>query len=169
MIHMLIGKRCHSVIAMVVVGLVADLNALHVVLGCRLFEVLGEKLPLLVEVVAGSLVIINICPVCICIQDSVCIWEWLWTEGEEKTYNINQYIQRARPLLEEFCGIVLFPFGLLVLPEVSAERLLAPRAVDRVRNGCECRDGLVFAGVTEELHPLALSLCRMTGFNGIKI
>lgn len=74
MIHMVIGKRCHSVIAMVVVGLVSDLDALHAVLGCRLFEILGKELALLVEVVAGSLVIINTCPICICIQDSICIW-----------------------------------------------------------------------------------------------
>lgn len=46
---------------------------------------------------------------------------------------------------------MLLPLILLVIAEVALERLLAPGAVDRVRDGCECRDGLVLAWVAEEL------------------
>ena len=46
---------------------------------------------------------------------------------------------------------MFLPFSLLVLAEVAAEGLLAPGAVDRVRDGREGRDGFVFSGVTEEL------------------
>lgn len=155
MIHMVIGKSRHSIIAMVVVGLVADFDAFHALLRRRLFKVLGEELALLVEIVAGSLFVINSCPIRICIQDPV------WRE-RGGTYNINQRIQRTRPFLDKFRGIVLLPFGLLILPEVPAECLLAPLAVNRVGDGCECRDGLVFARVAEELTHLLHPLCPRT-------
>ena len=47
---------------------------------------------------------------------------------------------------------MLFPLLLLVLAKVAAECLLAPRAVDGVADGRKGRDGLVLAGVTEELY-----------------
>jgi hypothetical protein len=48
---------------------------------------------------------------------------------------------------------VLLPLLLLVLAEVALEGLLAPGAVDWVGDGCKGRDGLVLAGVAEELQP----------------
>lgn len=55
MLDMVVCERRHRVIAMVVIRLVPDIDALHAgLLGC-LFEVLGEELALLVEVVTGSL------------------------------------------------------------------------------------------------------------------
>lgn len=46
---------------------------------------------------------------------------------------------------------MLLPLGLLVVAKVPVERLLAPRAVNRVRDGSERGDGFVFAGVAQEL------------------
>jgi hypothetical protein len=46
---------------------------------------------------------------------------------------------------------VLLPLILLVIAEVSLERLLAPGTVDRVGDWRECRDRLVLAWITEEL------------------
>ena len=46
---------------------------------------------------------------------------------------------------------MLLPLLLLVLAEVAVEGLLAPGAVDGVGNRGKGRDGLVFAGVAEEL------------------
>lgn len=56
---MVISKSGHEVVAMVIVGLHAELNALVVTsfLGC-LYKVLGEKLALLVKVVSGALVLL---------------------------------------------------------------------------------------------------------------
>lgn len=55
MLDMVIRERRHSVVAVIVVRLVADLDALDAGLLGGLFEVLGQELALLVEVVAGSL------------------------------------------------------------------------------------------------------------------
>lgn len=46
---------------------------------------------------------------------------------------------------------MLLPLLLLVLAEVALESLLAPGTVDRVADGREGRNGLVLAGVAEEL------------------
>lgn len=46
---------------------------------------------------------------------------------------------------------MLLPLLLLVLAEVAAKGLLAPWAVDGVGDGCKGGDGLVLAGVAEEL------------------
>lgn len=46
---------------------------------------------------------------------------------------------------------MLFPLLLLILAKVSFECLLTPWAVDRIGNGRECGDGLVLAGILEEL------------------
>lgn len=48
---------------------------------------------------------------------------------------------------------MLLPFLLIVFPKVASECLLAPGAINRVRNRRKCADGFVFAGVTEELPP----------------
>lgn len=74
------------------------------------------------------------------------------------TYDINQCIQRTRPFLNKLSGIVLLPLGLLVVAEVPVERLLAPGAVNRVRNGRERGDGFVFAGVAQKLFPQVSTL-----------
>lgn len=57
MLHVVIREGRHREVAVVVVGLVADLDALDAGLLGGLLQVLGEKLTLLVEVVAGSLVL----------------------------------------------------------------------------------------------------------------
>lgn len=55
MLDVVVREGGHGVVAVVVVGLVADLDALDAGLLGRLFEVLGQELALLVEVVAGAL------------------------------------------------------------------------------------------------------------------
>ncbi len=56
MLDVVIGKRSHGVVAVVVVGLVADIDALLITrFFGRFGEVLGQELPLLVEIVARSL------------------------------------------------------------------------------------------------------------------
>lgn len=73
---------------------------------------------------------------------------------EKKTYHVNQNLKIALVAgvpLQQLCGIVLLPLLLLVLSKVTLEGLLAPGAVDRVRNGRECRDRLVFARVAKVL------------------
>lgn len=67
------------------------------------------------------------------------------------TYDINQHIQRALPLLDQLRGIVLLPLLLVLRAEVARESLLTPRAVDGVGDGRECGNGLVFSGISEEL------------------
>jgi hypothetical protein len=63
---MLIGKRSHKVIAVVIVGLHAEVDALVVtgLLGC-LDEVLWQQLTLLIEIVAGTLVVVSHVPLLI--------------------------------------------------------------------------------------------------------
>lgn len=55
MLDMVIRERRHGVVTMVVIRLVADIDALDASLLGGLLEVLREKLALLVEVVAGTL------------------------------------------------------------------------------------------------------------------
>lgn len=42
------------------------------------------------------------------------------------------------PFLDQFCGIVIRPFGLVLCAEVAGEGLLTPGAGRRVGNGGEC-------------------------------
>lgn len=58
---------------------------------------------------------------------------------------------------------MLLPLLLLVFAKVALERLLAPGAVDRVGDWGKGRDGLVLAGVAEELDELV----RMVADNRI--
>ena len=67
------------------------------------------------------------------------------------THHIDEHAQRPFPFLDKLGSIVFFPFLLLVLAKVAFERLLSPRGIDWVGNGCECRDGLVHSGVLKEL------------------
>lgn len=55
MLDVVVGEGGHHVVAVVVFGLVADPDALDAGLLGGLFEVLRQKLALLVEVVAGAL------------------------------------------------------------------------------------------------------------------
>lgn len=55
MLNMVIRKRSHRIITVIVIRLVPHIHALNASLRHSLFEVLGEKLALFVEVVAGSL------------------------------------------------------------------------------------------------------------------
>jgi hypothetical protein len=55
-INVIVGKGSHEVVAVVIVWLHAQLNALIVAgLLSRVDEVLGKKLALLIEIVAGTL------------------------------------------------------------------------------------------------------------------
>lgn len=56
MLDVVIGERGDEVVAVIVVLLVADFDALDAGFLSGLFEVFGEELALLVEVVAGALV-----------------------------------------------------------------------------------------------------------------
>lgn len=57
MLDVVVREGRHREVAVIVVGLVADLDALDAGLLGGLLQVLGEKLALLIEVVAGSLVL----------------------------------------------------------------------------------------------------------------
>lgn len=48
---------------------------------------------------------------------------------------------------------MLLPLLLLILAEITLERLLAPGGINGVRDGGERAAGFVFAWVFEELHP----------------
>jgi hypothetical protein len=102
----------------------------------RLDQVFGKELALLVEVVPGAL-----------FEDQ----HTASTEGICCTHHIDKHLQWALPLLDKLCRVVLLPLLLLVLAKVSLECLLAPVAVDRVRDWCKCGHGLVHTGVLEEL------------------
>ena len=55
MFNMIIRERSHRKITVIVIGLVPNRHALHARLLGSFLEVLGKKLTLLVEVVAGAL------------------------------------------------------------------------------------------------------------------
>lgn len=55
MLDVVIRKGRHGVVGVVIVGLVADIQASETSLTSCGFEVFGEKLALFVEVVAGAL------------------------------------------------------------------------------------------------------------------
>jgi hypothetical protein len=82
------------------------------------------------------------------------------------TYNVDEHIQRTLPLLDELCGIVLCPLFFLVFTKVAREGLLAPVAVAGVGDGCECGDGLVLAGVLQELEMVVLARVQERGKRG---
>lgn len=55
MVNVIIGKGCHRVVRVVIVGLVADMHSAQTRFLSGRFEVLGKELTLLVEVVASAL------------------------------------------------------------------------------------------------------------------
>ena len=55
MLNMIIRKRSHRIITVIVIRLVPHIHALNASLGDGLFKVLREQLALFVEVIAGSL------------------------------------------------------------------------------------------------------------------
>lgn len=79
------------------------------------------------------------------------------------TYNVDEHVQRTLPLLDELCGIVLCPLLLLVFTEVAGEGFLTPVAVAGVGDGSECGDGLVLAGVLQELGVVVSAHVKMRG------
>lgn len=123
---------------MVVVGLHAQSDTL--VVPCflrRLDEIFGEKLSLFVEIVASTLrTLVNFART-----------QW----RHESTDHVNEHLKRSFPLLDELSRVVLLPLVLLVLPKVSFESLLSPRAIDWVGNRSERGHRLVLARVFEEL------------------
>jgi hypothetical protein len=145
-LDMVIRERRHGVVTMIVIRLVADIDALDASLLGSLLKVFREKLALLVEVIAGTLRI-----------RSVSLESQTRRKICKETDHVNENIQPPLPLLHQLGGIVLRPFRFLVFAEVAGERLLAPGAVDGVRDGRKGRDGFVFAGVTEELSARHLS------------
>jgi len=52
---------------------------------------------------------------------------------------------------------MLCPLLFLIFAEVTREGLLTPVAVARVGDRCECGNGLVLAGVLQELRRIALA------------
>ena len=95
------------------------------------------------------------------------------TEGKEgkerkkgnETYDVDEDVQRVPlPLLHQLRRVMLRPLGLVFLAEIAPERLLAPRASARVRNGRKGGHGLVFAGILEELRDgdrmISLAACQ---------
>ena len=133
-LDMVICERGHEVVAVVVVRLQAELDALVVAcLLCCLEEVLWQELLLLVEVVAGALNIVSMS----------------WDSRVWNTYNVDEDFKRPLPLLDKLCSIVLLPF-LLVVADVTLECLLPPWCVDGVGNGCESRNRLVLPRVLQE-------------------
>jgi hypothetical protein len=132
----IICKGCHEVVAVVVVWLHAEVDSFVVsgLLG-SLDQVLGQELLLFVKVISGALHNVNILKRYSQLGD---------------TDNVDEHLQWAFPLLHKLRSIILLPL-FLILSEVSLECLFAPGAVDRVSDGCECGDGLVFAGVLQEL------------------
>ena len=119
---MLVCERGHEKIAVVVVGLHPEIDALIIPSFLRGFnEIFWEKLLLLVEVVTRALIDVNAAKCDMGV-------------ASRNTDHVNEDLQRALPLLHELRRIVLLPLLLLVLPKVSLERLLAPRAVYWVGN-----------------------------------
>jgi hypothetical protein len=119
---MLVCERGHEKVAVVVVGLHPKIDALVVSSFLRGFhEVFWEKLLLLVEVVTRALINVNTA-------------KYEISVGSRNTDHINEYLQRALPVLHELRRVMLLPLLLLVLSKVPLERLLAPRAVDGVGN-----------------------------------
>jgi hypothetical protein len=119
--NMFVCKRCHEIIAVVVVRLESYIDPIIVTrLLSSLDEVFWKELALFVEIVSR--------PLC----------NWLMVFGSNtqisSTYDVNEDFQRAFPLLHQFCCIVLFPYFLLVIPEVSFEGLLSPWTVNGVGN-----------------------------------
>jgi hypothetical protein len=54
-LDVVVGERCHEVVRVIVVWTVVDLHVVESLFASHGLEVLGEKLALLVEVVAGAL------------------------------------------------------------------------------------------------------------------
>jgi hypothetical protein len=137
--HMLVCERSHKEVAVVVVGLHPEVNALVISGFFRGFDqVFREKLLLLVEVVTCALPSVNT------MHGGV--------GGRLRgIYHVNEHLQRALPLLHKFCSIVLLPLLLLVLSKVSLKRLLTPWTVDGVGNWREGRDRFIHSGVLQEL------------------
>ena len=154
---MLVREGGHEIVAVVIVGLHAQVDALVVarLLG-RSDEVLWQQLLLLVEVVAGTLD-----------RRWLDKLQYSGTKGAGSTHHINQQLQRALPLLHQLGGIVLPPLGLVLLTEVALEGLLPPGAVDGVGNGREGGSRLVLARVLQELQAPVLvnqlSDCVLSG------
>ena len=138
-LDVVIRKGRHGIVGVVIVRLVADIQALDACIPGRSLKVLGQELTLLVEVVASALEIV--------IRDHF--------DPKAKrylTYDINQNVQgTSGPLLNQLSGIVLLPLVLLVITEVALEGLLSPRAVRGVCDRRKGRDGLVLARVAKEL------------------
>jgi hypothetical protein len=87
----------------------------------------------------------------------------MYSEWQIDTYDVDEHIQRTLPLLDELCGIVLGPLFLLVFAKVARESLLAPVTIAGVGDGCECGDGLVLAGVLQELRMVMLARAQEVG------
>lgn len=142
MLNMIIRKRRHRIITMIIIRLIAYLHTLYARLFRCLRKILGKELALFIEIVARSLPYISK------------LYKYDRGLGIG-TYNVNKHIQWTLPLLNEFSGIMLLPLllGFFVIAKVAFERFLAPGAINGVCDRRKCADGFVFAGVSEELPP----------------
>ena len=98
-VDVVIRKRSHEEVAVVVVGLQAKLNALVVasLLSC-VDKVLRQELLLLVEIVTSTLRFVSM----------------FQRKAGEDTYDINESLEWPLPLLDKLCGVVLLPILLVV-------------------------------------------------------
>ena len=147
------GGDCE--VAVVVVGLVSNADA-RVDAGFLggLDEILGQELPLFVEVVSGALAKATVSQTDGWVEETGVAekGEGGGTVGKGKiAYDIYQQIKRASfPSLDQFSRVVLSPSGPpVLLAEIAPERLLPPRGLQRVRNGGKGTAAPVHARVLE--------------------
>lgn len=137
MLNMVISKARHGVIAVVVIWLEPNGDALLLTdrLGC-LYEVFGQQLLLRVEVVASTLETIRRAN--------------MNKTGE--TYHIDQYVQlAATPLFQQFCRIVFGTFALpVLLTKIALECFLSPWSFERVRNWRKSTHTLILPRILQE-------------------
>ena len=176
MIDVVVGEGGHGEIAVIVSFLPPNI---HFPLPlCRFGEILRQQLALRVEIVCCALYLI-------CLAQIFPIRRLEETppfsvggrgRGEREgcrerggTYDINKHIQfLPLPALHQLRRIMFRPHPLISIlrPKIPTKRLLAPRAITRIRNGREGGDGSVFAGVLQKLRtcrppsPLAFSRCQ---------
>ena len=76
------------------------------------------------------------------------------------TYHVDQNIERTLPSLDQLGSVVLLPAPsfVILLPKVSAKRLLTPRRIDRVGDGREGGHRFVLAWILQELRARGISM-----------
>ena len=121
MLDVVFRKARDEEVRVIVVGLVAHLDAFDARPLDGLLEVLGEQLLLVVEVVASADV--------------------------DEAGQLRAALELGP---DQFCGVAAGPQGLILAAKVAAERLLAPGALARVADGRQRADAAVLARVLQE-------------------